>query len=239
MGHRPSARAGLALAAAIWVLYANPASAQSDRNSTGSMLFDNLPDTASNTTGAGYLWRFRAAPVATALPLEDLHVVLMASGDPPPSGQRVITVAGYSSRPPTIAVTPGTKLTFVSGGPVPWMLEVIGRAMPPIVLDAPGARETVVLDKPGRYEFRDRNSTSVTTYVIVGSVIADSALERMSDVEAEFDFGAVPPGTYRFRVYFRGENVSKLEREVTVGADGALKPAKTLLTGSDLASVGR
>ena len=204
------------------------------------MLFDGVPEFATNSTGAGYLWRYRAAPVAPLMPLDDLHVVLIGTHNQA-STQREgsVRIAGYTSSPHTVAVTPGSSVSFTSGGPAPWQLDVVGRDMEPIILDSEGSTASTTLQKPGRYIFRDRASPSVTTYVVVGPVVADSPLVKVSENEASFDFGAVDPGTYQMRVYFRGENIATLQREVTVAPGGALKPSKSLLSGKDLAVFSR
>ncbi len=240
MGHRLGIGVGLALVAAIWTLNASPVSAQSVGTTQGMLLFDNVPEHASNAAGTGHLWRFRSAPVGPLMPLEDLHIVLLGTtAQASKARDAEVQVAAYGTNPPTVAVTPGSQVTFTSGGPAPWKLDVVGRAMEPVILDSTGSSGEVKLDKPGRYIFRDGSSPSVTTYVIVGRVVADSGLTRASDNEASFDLGAVPAGTYTMRVYFRGENVVTLEREVTVATNGALTPNKSLLSGKDLAAFSR
>lgn len=238
MSQGPSLRAGLALVAVFWLLPGSTVAAQ-ETNTTGSVLFDSVPDSATNAGGTGFVWRFRSAPVDPPVPIEDLHVVLVGVGSAQKPSTRSVTVAAYGASPNTVAVTPGSSIQFVSNGPVAWSLDIIGRALPAVDLASAGSEFTVTLDKMGRYEFRDRTSPSVTTYVIVGSVVADSALRKVSDNEASFDFGAVAAGKYTFRVYFRGHNLPALEREVTVGGDGSLTPAKALLSGKDLAAIRR
>ncbi len=215
-----------------------PGPAGNAQETGGSLLFEPMPATVSNPAGAGHFWRFRKSPSAGTLPLDDFHVVLMASGAKrTPTRSREIHVDGYRTRPGTIALSPGSQLTFISDGPVPYSLEVVGRAMEAVKLDGPGSTKSVTLEKPGRYVFQDPISTSTRTWVLVGSVVADSALSQLSSQEASFNFGAVPPGQYRLRVYFRGEIIPTVEREVTVAVGGALAPAKVLLSTSDLANL--
>jgi plastocyanin len=241
-------RIALALAVALGLMInpvhgdvcAQPAQgpAGNSQDTTGSLLFEPMPTSVSNPAGADHFWRFRRYPSDGTLPLDDFHVVLMASSakkTPPRSGE--IRVSGYRTRPGTIAVSPGSQLTFISDGPVPYTLEVVGRAMEAVKLDGPGSTKSVTLEKPGRYVFQDPISTSARTWVVVGSVVADSALSQISSQEASFNFGAVPPGQYRLRAYFRGEIIPTLEREVTVAVGGALAPAKVLLSTSDLANL--
>jgi plastocyanin len=220
---------------ALWLCGA--ASAQEEEapaSARGTIFFESVPAQADNFGGASYLWRFPAAPQEGMArpPLEQLLVVLV--GAPEVAGAEAqVVLRGVRAWPRALALAPGSAVTFVNEDPLSYTLQVSGRAMPPLSLEAAGGRASVTLDKPGRYAFQAPGYASLTTYVIVGPLAGSSALRAAGPQEASFDLGALPPGSYQFEIYFRGERLESMRREVRVTPAGALEPARFLLKRGD------
>lgn len=231
------------------VLWAAPALAQdpgpdpaldAPQGVVGRVFFESVPAGSDNPGNASFYWRVPAAGLvhdgARALPLDQLTVVLTGGAAPSKGGEARVALRGYQPHPRTLVVAPGTALRFSNEDPHPYRLEVPGRDQPPVSLaeaGQEGSAQEVTLDRAGRFVFMDPRMPSASLYVVVARVTAASGLVPDGPSEARFELGALPPGRYRMEMYFRGELLKGMSRDVEVDAQGALNPPRFLIKRED------
>lgn len=233
--------ASWAAPALVWAQDPNPDPAlDPPQGVVGRVFFESVPVGADNPGAAAFYWRIPAAGLvhdgARALPLDQLTVVLTGGAAQPKGGEARVALRGYQPHPRTLVVSPGTRLRFSNEDPHPYMLEVPGRDQPPVGLaeaGQEGSAQEVTLDRVGRFVFMDPRMPSASLYVVVARVTAASGLTLEAPSEARFEFGELPPGRYRMEVYFRGELLKGMSRDVEVDAQGALNPARFLIKRED------
>ena len=234
---RTSFKLALFLCASLWPASiqaqdAEVAEGEQARELKGTLIFEDIPSALFTDH---IHWRIPVAVsrTASALPLEDMQVVLVHPEQHRTSATATLEIASYKIQPRTLTVPPGTTIELVNKDFDVTMI-VAGRSkIEGMKLDKENPTARKVLDKPGRYLFRATNYTSVLSYVIVTKSVADSVVTSTAHKEAEFNLGEVSKGSYELRIYFRGTIV--LNKKIRVNSAGRSNESRFLITRDVLA----
>lgn len=159
-----------------------------------------------------YAWREPSPTVRSefrtlfANPPRDICIAAVESAAAPAHDAILIKITGGRTIPTTIAVSPGTRLSFENRDPFPHRLYQVGSTTWHAEVINSSARREWTATGAGRVEFRDELFPSVRTFVVVDPGVVDVAYPGH---DGAFAYSALPPGDYVLKAFFQGKVVGK------------------------------
>ncbi len=151
-----------------------------------------------------------------ANPSRDICIAAVESAAAPAHEPILIKITGGRTIPTTIAVSPGTRLSFENRDPFPHRLYQVGSPTWHAEVINSAARREWTATGAGRFEFRDELFPSVRTFVVVDTGVVDVAYPGH---DGAFAYSALPAGDYVLKAFFQGKAVGK---PVAVTVKGSL-----------------
>ena len=142
----------------------------------------------------------------SANPSREICIAAIESAAAPAHEPILIKITGGRTIPTTIAVAPGTRLSFENRDPFPHRLYQVSSTVWKAEVINPAARREWTATGAGRFEFRDELFPSVRTFVVVDPGVVDVAYPGH---DGAFAFGALAPGDYVLKAFFQGKPVGK------------------------------
>jgi plastocyanin len=142
----------------------------------------------------------------SANPSRDICIAAVESAAAPAHEPILIKITGGRTVPTTIAVAPGTRLSFENRDPFPHRLFQTGSTVWKAETIAPGARREWTATGAGRFEFQDELFPSVRSYVVVDPGVVDVAYPGH---DGAFAFAQLAPGDYVLKAFFQGKPVGR------------------------------
>jgi hypothetical protein len=141
-----------------------------------------------------------------ANPSRDICIAAVESATAPAHEPILIKINGGRTIPTTIAVSPGTRLSFENRDPFPHRLYQVGNATWHAETINPTARREWTATGAGRFEFRDELFPSVRSYVVVDPGVVDVAYPGH---DGAFAYSGLPSGDYVLKAFFQGKAVGR------------------------------
>jgi hypothetical protein len=188
-----------------------------------------LPDVYTEIAKAEHRYTWREASPATrpdfrvlsANPSRDICIAATTtSGAASPHADLQIVVTGGHTVFTTIAVSPQTKLIFVSHDVINHRLYLVGDPGFKETDMSPGTTREWVAPGTGRYEFRDRLAPTLRFFVVVDPGVVDIIFPSHSGA---FNFTNLPTGDYFIKAFFNGKQVGKPVQAVAMHGNVDLK----------------
>ena len=152
---------------------------------------------------------------------KELCLVALAAEPQKASPAVLIRVGGGRTTPVTIAVTPGTKLTFQNTDPFTHRLYVVGLPSFAANDSVKGSTRDWTVPSAGTYEIRDEFAPSLRMWVV-----AEPNVAAISYPSKKGDFVLTVPvaGAYTVQAYFSGQKVGAPVPAEADGRDLKLAP---------------
>jgi plastocyanin len=141
-----------------------------------------------------------------ANPSRDICIAAVEAAAAPPQQPILVRITGGRTIPTTIAVSPGTRLSFENRDPFPHRLYQVGSNTWHAEVINSAARREWTATGAGRFAFRDELFPSVRTFVVVDPGVVDVAYPGH---DGAFAYGSLPPGDYVLKAFFQGKVVGK------------------------------
>jgi len=116
-----------------------------------------------------------------------------------------IKVTGGRATPATVALSPGSRLSFRNLDPFPHVLFEVNNDKWAASATAPGSSREWAASAAGTHEIRDQVFPSIVMYVVVDPAVVELTFP---DKEGAFSF-ALPAGEYTLKAFFDGKAVTK------------------------------
>ncbi len=136
---------------------------------------------------------------------KDVCIAAFASGTAPAHEPLSIKVTGGRTAYSTIALSPGSRLSFKNADPFPHALYEVGNAQWAPNSLAPGSTREWAAGPVGVHEIRDQLIPSVVMYIVVDPGVVEFAFP---DHEGAFSM-PLAPGEYTLKAFFDGKPVAK------------------------------
>ncbi|MBV9949128.1 MAG: hypothetical protein JOZ69_19930, partial [Myxococcales bacterium] len=182
-----------------------------------------------------YTWREPSPTVKqefrklSANPSRDVCVAALSGAPSQPHEPLALKVTGGRVTPATIALSPGSRLSFKNADPFPHVLYEVGTDKWAPNPTGPGSTREWAASTPGVHEIRDQLFPSVVAYVVVDPSVVEFAFP---DRDGGFTM-SLPPGDYSLRAFFEGKAVGKEIPGVHVGERGGVELREPLSLGGD------
>jgi hypothetical protein len=159
----------------------------------------------------------------------DVCVAAFSSGAPQAHEPLAVKVTGGRMTPATIALSPGSRLSFKNADPFVHVLYEAGNDKWAPNPTAPSSAREWAASAPGLHEIRDQLFPSIVMYVVVDPAAVEFAFP---DREGVFSM-VLPAGEYTFKAFFDGKPVGKEATVMRVGDRGLLELREPLAVGGD------
>jgi hypothetical protein len=160
----------------------------------------------------------------------DVCVAAFSAAGPPQAHEPLaVKVTGGRMTPATVALPPGSRLSFRNMDPFPHVFYEAGNDKWAPNSTGPGSTREWAASAPGLHEIHDQLFPSVVMYVVVDPGVVEFAFP---DHEGIFGM-TLPQGEYTFRAFFDGKQVGKESPAVRVGDHGLVELREPLLVGGD------
>ncbi len=210
----PGVRRAAALLAPAFVLVAGSALAGTvkGRVSGQEKLIPDVYVEASKPDAHRFTWREPSPTVRAEFralsgnPSRDLCIAAMSSANAPAHEPILIRVTGGHTIPTTIAISPGTRLSFENRDPFAHRLYIVGSStFKAENQDTTRRREWSAPAGQGRYEVRDELFPSIRTFVVVDPQVVEVAYPGRDGA-----FGmSLPSGDFVLKAFFGGKQVGR------------------------------
>lgn len=160
---------------------------------------------------------------------KEVCIVATAEGAPPPKAAIRIKIEGGRTSAVTLVIAPGQEIKFENRDPTPHIFyEVNGKGLPEGVM-APDSSRTWTPPGPGKYEFRDKLSPSLRSWIIVEPNVVKAIFpNRKGDFAMDLE-----PGKYTLQTYFNGEKVGEPQQIEVMPAPAEQPLKEPLKAGAD------
>jgi hypothetical protein len=143
----------------------------------------------------------------SANPSRDICIAAVESAAAPAHEPILIKITGGRTIPTTIAVSPGTRLSFENRDPFPHQIYFVGSTTwKPEIINSGSRREWSAPPGGGRFEIRDELFPSVRSFVVVDPGVVDVAYPGH---DGGFAFTNLASGDYVLKAFFQGKAVGK------------------------------
>ncbi|HEY2511694.1 MAG TPA: hypothetical protein VGI39_12585 [Polyangiaceae bacterium] len=142
----------------------------------------------------------------SANPSREICIAAVEAAAAPAQQPILIKITGGRTIPSTIAISPGTRLSFENHDPFPHKLFQVGSTTWNAEVINPTSRREWTATGAGRFEFRDALFPSVRTFVVVDPGVVDVAYPGH---DGAFAFGSLASGDYVLKAFFQGKPVGK------------------------------
>lgn len=159
----------------------------------------------------------------------DVCVAALGSGSPQAHEPYAIKLTGGRITPATIALPPGSRLSFKNVDPFPHILYEVNNDKWAPNATSPGSTREWAASAAGMHEIRDQLFPSIVMYVVVDPSVVEFAFP---DRDGTFSM-SLPQGEYTFRAFFDGKSASKETAGVRVGDRGFIELREPLGLGGD------
>ncbi len=165
---------------------------------------------ASKPEAKRFVWREPSPTVRpefrvlSANPSRDICIAAISTQPAAKHEPIKIVVTGGHTVPTTIAVTPGTVLSFENHDPFPHRMYLVGNDSFKAEEMGPSAHRDWSAPGQGKYEFRDQLFPSVRFYVVVDPGVVDIVYPGHN---GSFEFKNLPEGDYYLKAFFQGKEV--------------------------------
>lgn len=135
----------------------------------------------------------------------DVCIAALSSAASQPHEPLSIKVTGGRMTPSTVALPPGSRLSFRNLDPFPHVLYEVNADKWAPAATAPGSSREWAAIAPGTHEIRDQLFPSIVMYVVVDPAVVELTFP---DRDGAFVL-ALPAGEYTLKAFFDGKAVSK------------------------------
>jgi hypothetical protein len=135
----------------------------------------------------------------------DVCVAALGAASSQPHEPLSIKVTGGRMTPATVALSPGSRLSFRNLDPFPHVLYEVNTDKWAAGSTAPGSSREWAAGAAGTHEIRDQLFPSIVMYIVVDPAVVELTFP---DKEGAFAL-SLPPGEYTFKAFFDGKAVSK------------------------------
>lgn len=158
----------------------------------------------------------------------DVCIAALSSGSPQAHEPLSVKLTGGRMTPATVAVSPGSRVSFKNVDPFPHVLYEANNDKWAPNATAPGSAREWAASAPGLHEIRDQLFPSMVMYVVVDPAVVEFTFP---DRDGAFSM-SLPQGEYAFKAFFDGKPVSK-EVTVRVGEHGIVELREPMSLGGD------
>jgi len=182
-----------------------------------------------------YTWREPSPTVKqdfrrlSASPSRDICVAALSATPSQAHEPLSVKVTGGRMTPATVALPPGSRLSFKNADPFPHVLYEVKNDKWAANPTGPGSTREWAASAPGVHEIRDQLFPSVVAYIVVDPGVVEMAFP---DREGGFTM-SLPPGDYSLRAFFEGKPVGREMQGVHVAERGLLELREPLMLGGD------
>jgi hypothetical protein len=159
----------------------------------------------------------------------DICIAALSSASPQPHEPISVKLTGGRLTPATVAVSPGSRLSFRNLDPFPHVLYEVNNDKWAPNATAPSSSREWAASAPGVHEIRDQALPSVVMYIVVDPAVVELGFP---DREGVFML-SLPPGEYTLKAFFDGKAVTKEVGPVRVGDRGILELREPLSVAGD------
>jgi hypothetical protein len=135
----------------------------------------------------------------------DVCVAALSSGASQPHEPLSIKVTGGRTTPSTVALPPGSRLSFRNLDAFPHVLYEVNNDKWAAAATAPGSSREWAATAAGTHEIRDQQFPSIVMYIVVEPAVVELTFP---DRDGTFTM-ALPAGDYTLKAFFDGKAVSK------------------------------
>jgi hypothetical protein len=159
----------------------------------------------------------------------DICVAALSSASPQPHEPLSVKLTGGRLTPATVALPPGSRLSFRNLDPFPHVLYEANNDKWAPNATAPGSSREWAASAPGVHEIRDQLLPSIVMYIVVDPAVVEFGFP---DKDGTFAF-SLPAGEYTFKAFFDGKAVTKEVGPLRVGDRGFLELREPLSVTGD------